>query len=490
MARARSVSSQTKTVWLTAIGLALVLATHIIHVDMSWLPHSRRAPRMAQLHVTATSHSAGASARMSVRVGLGRGATAREEGGEGEPLAPGPQEAGHQHSGPRHKHQTKWQKNTAKNARRQKNLEAHINGSQVPKPPAFEFHRSGVPGGLLAADSPGEPPIHLLAKTNLHLNQAQFDRDGTRGGIRPGRETAGFILSASLTYPMLGPNGTSAAVHYSFNPADVSFFPPEQLDLSYGRCAVVGNSATLLRHEYGPEIDSHDMVLRMNYAPVAGYERHVGSKATFDMINSKHAESLSADVVYAFHHRRPMLDDSRQNTSIVLFEATNWKRNYYIYSRLLQKLPPPQLLILSPDFYNQVEIVWKGLSSRWPDLAQSCKRRVRSTELGFHATRDGHNTEKGAGCQELGIACGYSAHRGSPTKACKATSGFVSIMFAAQFCNSITLYGFENVTAAAVNDTSHYFDDEPANLAAHSYSLTQNILHHLASMYPIDIRGA
>jgi len=197
----------------------------------------------------------------------------------------------------------------------------------------------------------------------------------------------------------------------------VSFVPPRQLDLSYGRCAVVGNSATLLRHEYGPEIDSHDMVLRMNYAPVAGYERHVGSKATFDMINSKHAESLSADVVYAFHHRRPMLDDSRQNTSIVLFEATNWKRNYYIYSRLLQKLPPPQLLILSPDFYNQVEIVWKGLSSRWPDLAQSCKRRVRSTELGFHATRDGHNTEKGAGCQELGIACGYSAHRGSPTKA-------------------------------------------------------------------------
>eukprot|EP00873_Tetraselmis_striata_P012213 jgi/Tetstr1/432477/TSEL_021853.t1 len=479
---ARSVSSQ-PAAWLTATGLALVLATHFVHVDMGWLPHSRRGPPTPRLlKITATSHSGGGSPRVSVRVGLGLAESAREGGGESEPLVSALQVAGQPSiTGTERKRLTKREKNMMMLERRQKNLETHLNGSYVAQAPVFEFHSNGLPGGLMGADPPGEPPIHLLDKANLHLNQAQFDRDGTRGGIRPGRERTGRIISASLTYPVLGPDGTSVDAHYSFNPADVSFVPPRQLDLSYGRCAVVGNSATLLRHEYGPEIDSHDMVLRMNYAPVAGYERHVGSKATFDMVNSKHASILSAKVVDAFHDGRPLLDQSRNTTSMVLFEATNWHRNYYTYSRLLQKLPPPQLLILSPDFVNEVEILWQRLSSRWPELAQSCDRRVRISELGFR---------KHEGCKELGIACGYSTHRGAPSSVCKATSGFVSIVFAAQLCNSITMYGFENVTAAAVNDTSHYFDDEPANLAAHSYSLTQSVLHHLASMYPIDIRGA
>eukprot|EP00873_Tetraselmis_striata_P012212 jgi/Tetstr1/432476/TSEL_021852.t1 len=371
------ISSSQKAAWLTATGLALVLAAHFVRTDLGWLPHSRRAPQMAEVHVTASSHSAGGSARVRVRVELGRGATAREGGGEGEPLVPAPQGAGQQQRETGRKRLTKRENNI----RRENNLKAHLNGSYVAQPPAFEFSRNGLPGGVLGVDPPGEPPIHLLDKANLHLNQAQFDRDGTRGGIRPGRERTGRIISASLTYPVLGPDGTSVDAHYSFNPADVSFVPPRQLDLSYGRCA-----------------------------GVAGYERHVGSKATFDMVNSKHASDLSRKVMEAFHSGRSLLDQSRNTTSMVLFEATNWHRNYYTYSRLLQKLPPPQLLILSPDFVNEL-------------------------------------------------------------------------------CNRITLYGFENVTAAAVNDTSHYFDDEPANLAAHSYSLTQTVLHHLASMYLIDIRG-
>lgn len=46
-------------------------------------------------------------------------------------------------------------------------------------------------------------------------------------------------------------------------------------------CAVVGNSGSLLEHELGEEIDSHPIVIRLNDAPVKGFEKHVGSKFGF-----------------------------------------------------------------------------------------------------------------------------------------------------------------------------------------------------------------
>jgi hypothetical protein len=54
----------------------------------------------------------------------------------------------------------------------------------------------------------------------------------------------------------------------------------------FGTCAVVGNSPSLKQYNYGKEIDAHDAVLRLNYAPTAGYEQFVGSKTTIRLVNS------------------------------------------------------------------------------------------------------------------------------------------------------------------------------------------------------------
>lgn len=47
-----------------------------------------------------------------------------------------------------------------------------------------------------------------------------------------------------------------------------------------GTCAVVFSSHTLLENQYGELIDSHDHVLRFNFAPTKNFEKHVGERTT------------------------------------------------------------------------------------------------------------------------------------------------------------------------------------------------------------------
>ncbi|EPS57883.1 sialyltransferase-like protein [Genlisea aurea] len=57
-------------------------------------------------------------------------------------------------------------------------------------------------------------------------------------------------------------------------------------DRNYRSCAVVGNSGILLNRNDGGLIDSHEAVIRLNNARIAGFEPHVGSKTTVSFINS------------------------------------------------------------------------------------------------------------------------------------------------------------------------------------------------------------
>ncbi|CCD83321.1 hypothetical pox protein [Squirrelpox virus] len=53
------------------------------------------------------------------------------------------------------------------------------------------------------------------------------------------------------------------------------------------RCAIVASAGALSGSGLGPEIESHDAVVRMNAAPTRGYEADVGSRTTVRVTNSK-----------------------------------------------------------------------------------------------------------------------------------------------------------------------------------------------------------
>ncbi|XP_065834254.1 CMP-N-acetylneuraminate-beta-galactosamide-alpha-2,3-sialyltransferase 1-like [Oscarella lobularis] len=59
---------------------------------------------------------------------------------------------------------------------------------------------------------------------------------------------------------------------------DTDFVRHSQLHRRHDTCALVGSSYNLMKHEFGDEIDAHDLVVRLNDPPVKGFENHVGRR--------------------------------------------------------------------------------------------------------------------------------------------------------------------------------------------------------------------
>jgi hypothetical protein len=55
-----------------------------------------------------------------------------------------------------------------------------------------------------------------------------------------------------------------------------------------GACAVIGNGGTLLAYDLGKEIDSADVIIRLNAGPIKGFEKKVGSRTDYRLVNRLH----------------------------------------------------------------------------------------------------------------------------------------------------------------------------------------------------------
>ena len=62
-----------------------------------------------------------------------------------------------------------------------------------------------------------------------------------------------------------------------------------------GSCALVGNSGVLLQRDLGEQIDKHDQVFRFKLALTEGYEKHVGSWSSHEILNPENIRKMVAE---------------------------------------------------------------------------------------------------------------------------------------------------------------------------------------------------
>ncbi|XP_078031839.1 CMP-N-acetylneuraminate-beta-galactosamide-alpha-2,3-sialyltransferase 1-like [Epinephelus lanceolatus] len=149
-------------------------------------------------------------------------------------------------------------------------------------------------------------------------------------------------------------------------------------------CAVVGNSGNLIGSHYGPRIDMHDIVIRMNHGTTKGYETDVGTKTTHHVMYPESAVSLD------------------NTTHLVMF---SFKMSDLLW--LLKKFDPGDdssvkriankdlVMILNPAFMRYVYEMWLGKRGSHPStgfltLVLSLQICDEVSVFGFGADRNGN----------------------------------------------------------------------------------------------------
>jgi len=85
-----------------------------------------------------------------------------------------------------------------------------------------------------------------------------------------------------------------------------SQFPRHDTGRAHFRtCALVGSAGHLLNSSLGVAIDAHEMVLRFNEAPIAGYERDVGTRTTHRILTGLGVSSHIRDFIAQSVFHRP-----------------------------------------------------------------------------------------------------------------------------------------------------------------------------------------
>ena len=178
----------------------------------------------------------------------------------------------------------------------------------------------------------------------------------------------------------------------------------------WDRCALVGNSGGLLSADFGKEINEYNIVVRFNQAPTKGFEKFVGNKTTFRVLNALWTNIYAKNVQL----KKDGSLDSRGNIRLgeiksiplemdatLIITRTSIENFNFLYSAIQKKRTDVRLLLLAPKVVTSA----KWLLNKY--------RRLLCTH-------------------------GYGPYMGGHTP----SSGFVAIFVLLQLCKGIDLYGF------------------------------------------------
>ncbi|XP_062292153.1 CMP-N-acetylneuraminate-beta-galactosamide-alpha-2,3-sialyltransferase 1-like [Scomber scombrus] len=143
-------------------------------------------------------------------------------------------------------------------------------------------------------------------------------------------------------------------------------FPPspDLIESSPDRCrtcAVVGNSGNLRQSHYGPLIDFHDVVIRMNTGRTKGYEADVGTKTTHHIMYPESAMDLDNSthlVMFPFK-----IQDLEW---LIKAFSTGFSGRSYVPIKSTIKGNKDLVIVANPGFMRYVHEFWLDKKGRYP----------------------------------------------------------------------------------------------------------------------------
>jgi hypothetical protein len=152
-------------------------------------------------------------------------------------------------------------------------------------------------------------------------------------------------------------------------------------------CAVVGASGTLLSRTHGELVDSHTIVLRTNWLKLRGYEKHVGTRTSFNVIFGLE------NMVDQFIRSQRKLPADRRAYGLVTPASKRSVSSFFRYLGRLRtnrthKLHRPDLS--DPPLYLLSDAIWQRAVSHLCDATGGgCVWPTRSSTMrpssGFYA---------------------------------------------------------------------------------------------------------
>ncbi|XP_028255349.1 CMP-N-acetylneuraminate-beta-galactosamide-alpha-2,3-sialyltransferase 1-like isoform X2 [Parambassis ranga] len=151
-------------------------------------------------------------------------------------------------------------------------------------------------------------------------------------------------------------------------------------------CAVVGNSGNLNRSRYGPLIDFHDIVIRINRGRTKGYETDVGTKTTHHVMYPESANKLPNTTYLLFF-------PFKISDFLWLHKKFNPEKNKA--TGLDNFANKDLVMILNPAFMRYVHEDWLGRRGYYPStgfltVILSLQMCDEVSVFGFGADSDGN----------------------------------------------------------------------------------------------------
>ncbi len=229
----------------------------------------------------------------------------------------------------------------------------------------------------------------------------------------------------------------------------------------YGSCALVGNSGVLLQKELGEQIDRHDQVFRFNLAPTEGYEKHVGSWSSHELLNPENIRKIVAEP-----EKLAMLQRQGSKITVLTFD------DYLQFTAKLLMKKKHRRSSREDGMHSQL-LVEKHMEAlaNFHDAAPDVRIEYISPEFLAWSYERYAAFEKAFREFKLGVFKGQ-----------RPMSGFHTVLYLINTCEEVHLYGFSAWKRGDASPYKYFNKFEPKG-GLHSFGFVQKIMEMLEEEY-------